>query len=248
MAGYAAAMALVFSSWREIALTENHIKQLHRDLLVYSDKDARHRGHYKTSTNGVVAFDADGNQSGVVFEPATPVDTPRLMTELVTWFNDQRSTGRLHPLLLIGIRVVMFLKIHPFQDGNGRLSRVLATFAAASGICLCGLQLARKRDRAQQGGLLPRLAADPGHDPHRRTELATLARVLRAGAGRTGEAPQPQDRSRKTGASDVAGAIPSDRVGAREHGRVTMGDVIRLTGGSRNTLNSISGRWWSRDI
>ena len=54
VAGYAAVMALVFSSWPEIALTENHIKHLHRDLLVYSDKDARHRGHYKTSTNGAL--------------------------------------------------------------------------------------------------------------------------------------------------------------------------------------------------
>ena len=63
----------------------------------------------------------------MVFETATPFDTPRLMTELVTWFDDQRSIGRLHPLLLIGIRVAVFLEIHPFQDGNGRLSRVLTT-------------------------------------------------------------------------------------------------------------------------
>ncbi|MDP1609620.1 MAG: Fic family protein, partial [Sulfuritalea sp.] len=67
MAGYAEVMELIFSSWRDIALTENHIKQSHRDLLTYSEKDARHRGNYKTSTNSVVAFDENGKQLGVVF-------------------------------------------------------------------------------------------------------------------------------------------------------------------------------------
>src|SRR5690554_381302 len=68
VAGYAEVMDLVFSSWRDIPLTENHIKQLHQDLLAHSDKDTRHRGHYKTSTNSVAAFDEDGKPLGVVFE------------------------------------------------------------------------------------------------------------------------------------------------------------------------------------
>jgi Fic family protein len=127
VAGYAKLMELVFSSWQHIALTENHIKQLHRDLLIFSEKDAWHRGQYKTSTNSVAAFDADGKQLGVVFETATPFDTPRLMAELVAWFNEERRAARLHPLLRIGIWVVVFLEIHPFQDGNGRLSRALTT-------------------------------------------------------------------------------------------------------------------------
>src|SRR3990167_8154002 len=127
VAGYAEVMELVFASWRDIRLTENHVRQLHRDLLTYSEKDAWHRGNYKTSTNSVVAFDEDGKQLGVVFATATPFDTPSLMTDLVTWFNAERNAARLHPLLLIGIWVVVFLEIHPFQDGNGRLSRVLTT-------------------------------------------------------------------------------------------------------------------------
>ena len=108
-------------------MTENHIKQLHRDLLVHSEKDAWHRGNYKTSTNHVVASDENARQLGVVFETATPFDTPRLMTELVTWFVAERESARIHPLLLIGLWVVVLLEIHPFQDGNGRLSRVLTT-------------------------------------------------------------------------------------------------------------------------
>ena len=127
VAGYAQVMELVFMSWQDISLTENHIRQLHRDLLTYSDKDDWHRGNYKTTSNSVAAFDEHGKQLGVVFETATPFDTPRLMAELVAWFSEERETGRLHPLLLIGIWVVVFLEIHPFQDGNGRLSRVLTT-------------------------------------------------------------------------------------------------------------------------
>lgn len=127
VAGHAKVMELMFSSWQDITLTENHIKQLHRDLLVYSEKDAWHRGNYKTTSSSVVAFDEDIKQLGVVFETATPFDTPRLMAELVSWFNEQRETNKLHPLLLIDIWVVVFLEIHPFQDGNGRPRRVLTT-------------------------------------------------------------------------------------------------------------------------
>ena len=127
VAGYAEVMELVFRSWQDITITENHIKQLHRDLLVYSTKDARHRGEYKTSSNSVAAFDKAGKQIGIVFATATPFDTPRLMTELITWFNQANDDRRLHPLLVIGIFTVVFLEIHPFQDGNGRLSRVLTT-------------------------------------------------------------------------------------------------------------------------
>jgi len=127
VAGYAAGMELVFQSWTDIALTENHIKQLHRDLLQYSEKDTHHRGEYKTSSNSVAAFDEHGQQIGIVFEPAKPFDTPGLMTEIVAWANHASKTKALHPLLVIALFIVVFLEIHPFQDGNGRLSRILTT-------------------------------------------------------------------------------------------------------------------------
>lgn len=127
VAGYAETMETVFAHAGELTLTENHIKQLHRDLLVYSEKDAWHRGEYKTNPNNVMAFDADGHEIGVVFETATPFATPRLMTELVGWTQTALDENRLHPLLTIAIFTVVFLEIHPFQDGNGRLSRVLTT-------------------------------------------------------------------------------------------------------------------------
>ena len=127
VAGYADVMETVFRAWQTIPLSENHIKQLHRDLLRYSDKDERHRGEYKTLRNDVGAFDATGKMIEIVFETASPFDTPRRMHELVTWLRDARELGRIHPLLIVTVFVVTFLEIHPFQDGNGRLSRVLTT-------------------------------------------------------------------------------------------------------------------------
>ncbi|MCP5197420.1 MAG: Fic family protein [Gammaproteobacteria bacterium] len=127
VAGYAEVMETVFQAWEDIPVTENHIRQLHRDLLRYSVKDERHRGEYKTLSNSVAAFDEEGRPVGIVFETATPFDTPRRMTELLAWVNEAREFGRLHPLLRVAVFIVVFLEIHPFQDGNGRLSRVFTT-------------------------------------------------------------------------------------------------------------------------
>ena len=90
VAGYAELMDLVFTSWQDIPFTENHIKQLHQILLRYSEKDTWHRGNYKTNSNSVAAFDETGAQIGIVFQTASPFDTPRLMTELVAWVNQER--------------------------------------------------------------------------------------------------------------------------------------------------------------
>ena len=125
--GYAEAMDLVFEAYGDMRLTENHIRQLHQTLLRHSTKDERHRGAYKTLPNNVVAFDVDGREIGVVFETATPFDTPHEMEALVAWTRKAIEEETLHPLLIIAVFVVVFLAIHPFQDGNGRLSRVLTT-------------------------------------------------------------------------------------------------------------------------
>jgi Fic family protein len=127
VAGYAALMEEVFQSWEHIPLTENHIKQLHGILLQYSQKDERHRGRYKTAPNNVEAFGPEGQSLGIVFETANPFETPFQMAELVGWVQAALETNAIHPLLVIGGFVVRFLAIHPFQDGNGRLSRALTT-------------------------------------------------------------------------------------------------------------------------
>jgi len=128
VAGYAEIMNMVFQHYTDIHLTENYIKQLHRDLLQYSEKDQRHRGEYKKHTNHVEAFDAEGKSLGIVFETASPFDTAFRMEELVAWANEAINKKTLHPLLITSVFIVVFLAIHPFQDGNGRLSRVLTTY------------------------------------------------------------------------------------------------------------------------
>lgn len=127
VAGYAEAMDLVFQAWEDLNLTENHIRQLHQTLLRHSEKDARHRGSYKTLPNHVVAYASDGSELGVVFETSTPFETPHEMEALVAWAAKAFAESSMHPLLIVAVFKVVFLAIHPFQDGNGRLSRILTT-------------------------------------------------------------------------------------------------------------------------
>jgi len=128
VAGYAKLMDTVFENFDTIPLNENYIKQFHKMLLQFTEKDERHRGEYKKLSNSVAAFDHDGKEVGIVFETAAPFDTPRLMRELVEWTSANLNEKYYHPLLVIALFVVVFLAIHPFQDGNGRLSRVLTMF------------------------------------------------------------------------------------------------------------------------
>ena len=128
VAGYSSVMNLIFQSYADIILSENHIQQLHAVLLQYSEKDYWHRGNYKKSPNHVEAFDAQSKSLGVVFETASPFETSIRMRDLVEWAVQAYADKRLHPLLITAIVIVEFLAIHPFQDGNGRLSRVLTTY------------------------------------------------------------------------------------------------------------------------
>lgn len=127
VAGYAEVMTMIFESFQEIQISENHIKQLHRDLLKYSSKDKRHRGEYKKAPNSIEAFDAHGKSMGIILKTATPFDTPQKMQSLIEWTCHNIEKNELHPLLVVSIFTVHFLAIHPFQDGNGRLSRILTT-------------------------------------------------------------------------------------------------------------------------
>ena len=125
VAGYAKAMQLIHDSYDEIDLSENNIKYLHKVMMRFSEKDNWHLGEYKKHPNHVAAFDSRGNQIGIIFETATPLDTPRLMEPLVGTTQQRFQDEDIHPLLAIADFVVRFLAIHPFQDGNGRLSRIL---------------------------------------------------------------------------------------------------------------------------
>lgn len=237
VAGYAALMDLMFGAWQDIPFNENHIKQLHQILLQHSQKDERHRGNYKTSANSVAAFDEHGAQIGIVFETATPFDTPQLMAELVQWVQEERDKGLLHPLLIIGIFVVVFLEIHPFQDGNGRLSRVLTTllllqagyayvpYSSLESVIEANKEAYYLALRQTQGTIR---TDTPNWQPWLLFFLRSLAEQVR-------RLEKKIEREKI-----VLAALPMLSLQiiefAREHGRVTMGEAIKLTGASRNTL------------
>jgi Fic family protein len=237
VAGYAAVMETVFQAWQDIPVTENHIKQLHRDLLFYSAKDERHRGDYKTLRNDVGAFDAKGTMIGVVFETATPFDTPRRMQELVAWFRETRELGQLHPLLSIGIFVVTFLAIHPFQDGNGRLSRVLTTLlllqAGYAYVPYSSLESVIENSKESYYLALRQTQATLRTDaPNWQPWLVFFLRALQQHKRRLAEKIE-REKLMLAALPELAAQIIDE---ARSRGRVSMGDMIRLTSASRNTL------------
>ncbi len=237
VAGYAEAMDLVFRSWEDIAITENHIKQLHRDLLVHSEKDAWHRGNYKTSSNSVAAFDENGKQIGIVFETATPFDTPRMMTELVGWLILEREQRRLHPLLVISVFTVVFLEIHPFQDGNGRLSRILTTLlllqAGYAYVPYSSLESVIEQSKEGYYLALRQTQGTIRSDaPNWQPWLIFFLRALQQQMKRLAKKIE-REKIVLSSLPDLSLRILDH---AREHGRVSMGDIIKLTGASRNTL------------
>lgn len=126
--GYKELLENIFDSWEKINFSESTIKHFHKELLKYSEKDKKHLGNYKFGTNRVEALDANGKVVGIVFEPTPPHLTPKEMSELIEWTQGAFKENLIHPLLVIGNFVLEFLAIHPFQDGNGRTSRVLTNF------------------------------------------------------------------------------------------------------------------------
>jgi Fic family protein len=123
--GYYELLQNVFDSWENIRFSENTIKHFHKELLKYVKKDKVHRGDYKKTENKVEMIDAAGKSIGALFDTTPAYLTPKEMQELVEWTQNSLDEEKYHPLLVAGNFLVEFLNIHPFQDGNGRLSRVL---------------------------------------------------------------------------------------------------------------------------
>lgn len=240
VAGYAQAMDLVFEAFLDMRLTENHIRQLHQTLLRHSDKDERHRGSYKTLDNHVVAFDAEGREIGVVFETATPFDTPREMQELVAWAAKAIDEEALHPLLIVAIFVVVFLAIHPFQDGNGRLSRILTTllllragygyvpYASLESVVETNKDLYYKALRRTQSTLKSDV---PDWEPWAGFFLRCLKKQKDNLATRL-------KREETAGADDSELPELSVKIISliRQHGRQSIAQLVEATGANRNTL------------
>jgi len=237
VAGYAEAMETIFIHFPEIGITENHIRQLHRDLLAHSTKDERHRGEYKSSPNNVSAFDAEGNEIGIVFETASPFETPRQMADLVEWTNAALDGNRLHPLLIISIFIVTFLAIHPFQDGNGRLSRIMTTLlllrSGYAYVPYASLESVIEQTKENYYLALRRTQGTIRNDaPDWSPWVVYFLRALK----------QHKDRLQKKIEREriMADSLPALSLEilelAREHGRVTISQAVMLTNANRNTV------------
>ena len=239
VAGYAEVMETVFQSWADIPLTEAHIQQLHRDLLRHSTKDERHRGAYKTVRNDVVAFGADGHEVGVLFETATPFDTPARMAELVTWVRETRETGRTHALLVVAVFVVVFLEIHPFQDGNGRLSRILTTLlllqAGYAYVPYSSLESVIENSKESYYlALRETQITIRTETPNWQPWLLFFLRALQHQKRRLDTKIAREQRA----LADLSRLAIEILDTARQHGRVTNRDIVRETGASPNTVKA----------
>lgn len=237
VAGYAEVMETVFYAWENIPINENHIQQLHRDLLKHSDKDVRHRGQYKTLSNSVAAFDEHQNQIGIVFETASPFDTPHRMAELIDWYHQVSQAKKLHPLLIIGIFIVVFLEIHPFQDGNGRLSRILTTLlllqTGYAYVPYNSLESIIEPNKEKYYLSLRQTQNTIRREsPNWEPWLVFLLRCLQKQKNILAIKIEKEKL--------VMDSLPSLAVSildyARQHGRVTMGTIVQQTGQSRNTI------------
>ncbi len=237
VAGYGEVMETIFHAWSEIRITDNHIRQLHRDLLRHSGKDERHRGEYKTLPNHVGAFDGAGRMIGVVFETASPFDTPGRMAALISWLQEARELRRLHPLLIIAIFTVVFLEIHPFQDGNGRLSRVLTTLLLLQGgyafVPYSSLEsVIEKNKEAYYLALRQTQATLRSDTPDWQPWLTFFLRSMQQQVRHLALKVEHEKLALAT-LPELAVRILDQ---ARDHGRVTLGQMVRVTGASRNTL------------
>jgi Fic family protein len=236
VAGYAEAMELIFESYEKIQSDENHIKQLHQVLLKHSSKDARHSGKYKKLPNHLEAFAADGRSLGIFFETASPFDTPFKMAELLEWFNREWGKGELHPLLLIAIFLVHFLAIHPFQDGNGRLSRLFTTLmllkSGYSYVPYASLERIIEDNKDQYYLALRRAQSTLYKDNGKLHEWILFFL----------ESLKKQDAvlGSKIETEKVLAQLPplSQEIVQiiQQHGKVTVRDALKITGANRNTI------------
>lgn len=125
--GYADLIGRIFDNWKTIKLSEGWILQFHSILLQFSEKDKAHKGKYKNAPNTVVMTNKHREQV-VLFNPTPPHLVKSEMLSAIEWTNKQLESDEIHPILVIANFIFEFLAIHPFKDGNGRLSRALTNF------------------------------------------------------------------------------------------------------------------------
>ncbi len=238
VAGYAAVMEMVFESWSEISLTQNHLRQLHRELLKHSQRDEWHRGSYKTMPNHLEAFDAEGKSLGVVFETTSAFETPRRMELLVHWTKSALDSEETHPLLASAVFVVRFLAIHPFQDGNGRLSRVVTMLlllrAGYTYVPYSSLERIVEENKDHYYRALRRSQATLDRGEDNLGEWVVF--FLRCLARQKNVLVSKLEMERRMAPASPLGEALVDT--AHRHGRLTVAGAVAATGANRNTIKS----------
>ena len=124
VAGYADLLGRVFDNYQSLKISESRILELHKIMLAFSKKDKEHYGKYKTRDN-TVAIVEKGKIKKILFQPTAPYLVKKEMDDLFEWFKKRQEKKDLHSLVIIANFIFEFLAIHPFTDGNGRLSRAL---------------------------------------------------------------------------------------------------------------------------
>ena len=237
VAGYADLMTIVFDNYNDIKLSENFIQQLHGYLMKYSEKDQWHKGQYKKFPNHVVATDAFGQVVGVVFETTNPLETPIKMQELVEWTTENLEKKEWHPLVVIAYFVVNFLAIHPFQDGNGRLSRVLTTFLLLKSgyryVAYSSLEAVIEREKPDYYRSLRQTQTTLNEaEPNWLAWFEFFLKSMKRQKDNL-EIKIKRERLLLTQLPDMSQTILNL---IRENGRVTVGELIVFTQFNRNTL------------
>ena len=124
VAGYANLLRIIFDNYEHIRINESRILELHKIMLAFSEKDKDHCGKYKDRDN-IVGIMENGKVKKVLFKPTAPYLVKKEMNDLFEWTKQKQIQKDLHPLVIIANFIFEFLAIHPFIDGNGRLSRGL---------------------------------------------------------------------------------------------------------------------------
>ena len=238
VAGYAEAMNLIYENHSELIPNENIIKQLHQVLLKFSSKDVRHRGEYKKLNNNVEAFGPNGESLGIIFQTTTPLETPYKMESLCKWSSESLNQPEIHILVSIAIFTVSFLAIHPFQDGNGRLSRALTSLLLLrAGYEYTPYSSLERVIEDNKDLYYIKLRKAQTEDEDSSTGLESWVTFFLDCLVK-----QKNSLKKKVDKENILKSLPklSEQVLIllKEHEKLSVGEIVKLTGANRNTVKS----------
>ena len=236
-AGYAKVIETIVSNFDAIDFSEESIMRLHHHLLSCSVEDQGHRGAYRSLSNRVKAFDAEGREVGTIVETTTHFDTPRRMRELIDWTRTALAEHSPHPLIAIAAFTAVFLDIRPFQRGNGPLSRALATLLLLRGgydyVAYSSLEGVFERRREGYDLALRQTQATIRREkPNWQPWLLFFLRAVQEQMHRL-ERRLRRERLARAWLPPLSLQIVNL---AEDRDRLTIGDIVKLTGANHNTV------------